>query len=101
VPELRDGDDELWVTVHDLLGHWGWFGCPQTAGLGVTEPPLGQTGWPATLFGFFFFFRIFFFKKKCNGGILEKKKKKKKKKKGPNGVKLPQFESLGGLRVTF
>jgi hypothetical protein len=49
------------------LGHWGWFGCSQPAGLGVAEPPLGQTGWPATTYGhpsiffFWFFFLDFFF----------------------------------------
>jgi hypothetical protein len=44
---------------------------PRPASLGVAEPPLGQTGWPATCyrlaghtFGFFFFFFWIFFKKK-------------------------------------
>jgi hypothetical protein len=100
VPELRDGDDELWVTVRNLLGHWGWFGCPQTAGLGVAEPPLGQTGWPATLFGFFFFF-FFFLKKKNVMGHFGKKKKKKKKKKGQMRLNCHNLKVWGGLRVTF
>jgi hypothetical protein len=58
----------------------GWFSHPQTAGLGVAEPPQAKRGggpppmgWfshPNIFFGFFFFFfRIFFFK--CDGGILE------------------------------
>jgi hypothetical protein len=45
------------------------------AGLGVAEPPPGQTGWSATPTYFFFFFWIFF-KKKLKyvmGAFWEKK----------------------------
>jgi hypothetical protein len=44
----------------------------------------------------FFFFLYFFKNKICDWGILGEKKKKEVK-----VVELPQFESLGGLSVTF
>jgi hypothetical protein len=69
-----------------------------------------QTGWPATTYGMvrppqhifiyffgfffsFFFFEFFFFLRKNVMGHFGNKKAK--------WVKLPQFESLGGLSVTF
>jgi hypothetical protein len=72
---------------------------PQTAGLGVAEPPPGQTGWPATPYGVvrppqhisFFYYYYFFF---VIGAFWKKKKKKKKKR--AKVVELPQFECLGG-----
>jgi hypothetical protein len=46
-------------------------------GLGVAEPPLGQTGWPATpvyIYIYIYFGFLFFKNKICDGGILEKQK---------------------------
>jgi hypothetical protein len=65
------------------LGHWGWFDCSQTTGLGVAEPPLGQTGWPATTYRvvrppqqFFFSFLDFLKNKIFDDGILRIKRPK-------------------------
>jgi hypothetical protein len=84
---------------------------PQTAGLGVTEPLPGQTGWPATPYGvvrspqhisssssflvFFFFFFYFFLKIKYVMGTFWEKKKRSKWS-NCNNLKVS-----GGLSVTF
>jgi hypothetical protein len=63
------------------MDHWGWFGRPQTAGLGVAKqpqakrggrpPPMGWFGHPSIFFGFFIYFFLFLdFFFKCDGGIL-------------------------------
>jgi hypothetical protein len=99
---------------------WGWFGHPQASRLVVAEPPPRPKGvvrpawgWPnypqakrggqpppirwfshpnIFLLLFFFYFS-FFLNKICGGGILRKQKDRI--------VELQQFESLGGLSVTF
>jgi hypothetical protein len=65
---------------------------------GGQPPPMGWFGHPSIylyiFFGFFLFFRIFFcFLRKNVMGHFGNNKVK--------WVKLPQFETLGGLSVTF
>ena len=43
----------IWKWLRQPLGHWGWFSRPQTGQLGVGRTIPGQTGWPATTYGWF------------------------------------------------
>jgi hypothetical protein len=73
----------------------------------VAEPPLGQTGWPATPYGVvrppqhisFFLFLDFFLNKICDRGILGGGGKKRSKWSNCHNLKIGG--GGGGLSVTF
>jgi hypothetical protein len=77
----------LWWPNHPIRGGrpphlaWGWFGHPQAGSRGGRTTPKAQGG--GSVFFFFFFLWGHFGNKKAKW------------------VKLSQFESLGGLSVTF